>query len=140
MHPIITRIKEIVADGWQVQSVWIVPPTSQVSRGHEQWEAHIKSPNFVSGGEGGNNDISITINRCEIPDEVKVTHREKVADEIIELPPMSDEQADAIAAAVHRAGDASATHKTASGCWSIGPTAAWCRDPLRTAILNSRKK
>lgn len=136
---LLEKIKEIAAEGWQVQSVWLVPASSQVGGG-EGWEARIKIADFVPAGEGGVTDILTEVDRSKIPDEVKISHREKIADQIIALPPMSDEQAEAIAAEVGKAGNASAVHKTASGCWAIGPCAAWCRGPLRKAILNSRKK
>ncbi len=137
---ILEKIKEIAAEGWQVQSVWIVPTTSQVSQSLEQWEAHIKIADFVPAGEGDVTDILVTIDRSKIPDGIQTLHREKVADQIIALPAMSVEQAEAIAAAIHAEGEASAIQKTASGCWAIGLCAAWSKDPLRTAILNSRKK
>ena len=136
---LIKKIEEIVADGWQVQSVWIVPPVSHASKPRSLWEAQIKIADFVPGGEG-DGDLQITVDRSEIPEGVQIREREKVGDQVIDLPPMSDEQAEAMADALHRAGDASATHKTSSGCWSIGPTAYWCKDPLRSAILKSRKK
>ena len=136
---ILEKIREIAEEGWQVQSVWIVPPTSQISRSNQNWEAHIKIADFVPGGEA-DSDLVVTIDRNNLPDGIAVNHREKMPDQIITIPAMSDEQAEAVAAAIHAAGDASATHKTASGCWSIGPTAAWCKDPLRRAIINSRKK
>lgn len=135
---ILEKIKEIADEGWQVQSVWIVPPTSQISRSNESWEAHIKIADFVPGGEG-DSDL-VTIDRENLPDGVTANHREKMADQIVTLPAMSEEQAEAMACSIHDKGDASATHKTASGCWSIGPTAAWCKDPLRRAIIKSRKK
>jgi hypothetical protein len=136
---ILEQIKELVAEGWSVNAVWLVPATSQISRSHDGWEAHVKIADFVPQGEGGVTDIELTIDSAKIPDGVHVTAREKVSDQIFPLPPMSDEQAEAIAAEIHRAGDATATQRTASGCIAIGPCAAWCKDPLRAAILNSRK-
>lgn len=136
---ILDKIAEIVAEGWQVQSVWIVPPASHAGGG-KGWEAHIKLADYVPGGEGGATDILVEIDRRQIPDGIQITHIEKVADQILKLPAMSEEQAETLAAEIHRAGDASATHKTASGCWAVGPCAAWCRSSLRKAILNSRRK
>ena len=103
-----SAIGQIIAEGWQVSAVWIVPSSSNLSRSKRTWEAHITRPDFPFG------------------------------DEVIQLPPMSEEQAEAIAAAIHKAGDASATHLTSSGCFAIGPTAAWCREPLRQAIFAVR--
>ena len=105
---VLTAIEEIVADGWQVSAVWLVPATSELSSLGRRWEAHITRPEFQFG------------------------------DVVIELSAVNQEQVHAIAAAIHQAGDASATHLTSGGCLAIGPTAAWCRDPLRNAIVAVR--
>lgn len=138
MSPL-TEIRETRAEGWQINAVWLVPPASHASKGRETWEARIKIPDFVPGGEGGVEDIAVTIDHDAIPEGVSVTHRERMPDKIIPLPPMSREQAEAIAADIAREGDATAVQDTASGCIAIGPTAAWCRGNLRKAIINSRK-
>lgn len=132
-------IAQELKDGWQVSSVWIVPPKSHVSQTGSDWELHIKRADWVALGEG-DSAIKINIDQDKIPNSVQVLAREKVGDVVVTLPPMSAEQADSIAAEIKKAADANSIVKTASGCWSIGPCASWVRDPLRTAILNGRRK
>ena len=105
---VLTAIEEIIADGWQVSAVWLVPPTSELSRSGQRWEAHITRPDFQFG------------------------------DEVVELSLMDRTQVLAVATEIRQAGDASAVHVTSSGCFAIGPTAAWCRAPLREAIVAVR--
>jgi hypothetical protein len=140
MKQIINAAQDCVREGWQVSSVWIVPPTSHVSKSGDHWEAHLMRPDFVALGEDCNEDIDIDINTDQIPLDVRVRATAKVHDVVVELPPMSEEQAEAVARGLLAIADAIAVHKTASGCWSVGPCAAWTRPPLQTAILNSRKK
>lgn len=135
---LIKKIKDVVAEGWQVQSVWIVPPESHVSK-NGCWEAHVKRADFVPCGEGGVTDVIAKVDESKLPKGIKSISREKVCDEIINLPCMSFEQAEALAVDLAENGDASGIQKTASGCLAIGPFAAWVREPLRSAILNSRR-
>lgn len=130
-------IAATVEEGWQVNAVWLVPPTSHVSTSGG-WELVLKLADFVPHGEG--DAPCVTIDRDKIPKSIRVQGGEKMGDRITQLAPMSEEQADAIAHDIALAGDATGVIKTASGCWSIGPTAAWVRDPLRSAIISNRKK
>jgi len=99
---------------------------------------HLKIADFVPHGEGDSRCAAI--DRDKIPKTIRIKAREKIGDRISQLAPMSAEQADAIANHIAGTGDATGVVKTSSGCWAIGPCAAWVRDPLRTAIINARNK
>jgi len=130
-------IRATLDEGWQINAVWIVPASSHISTSGG-WELVLHLADFVPHGEG--DSPCVTIDRANVPKSIRVLGGEKMGDRITQLSPMSNEQAEAIARDIALAGDATGVVKTASGCWSVGPTAAWVRDPLRTAIINSRKK
>lgn len=131
-------IAQELEEGYQVHSVWLVPPSSHISVASLSWELRIKKADWFPLGEG-DSPIKMDVDYRKIPKGVDVIAKEKVGDTVVELPPMSDEQAEAIGLEIKKVSDATSIQKTSSGCWAIGPCANWVRDPLRMAIINSRK-
>jgi hypothetical protein len=134
MPPIHSQIDRLVAAG-------LHPKAVSIRRDGNKWTCRVALDDWCDTDELGDTlpHHVITLNRASLPPGVEVSDMSRWPDDVIDLPAMSDEQAEALIAGVASYGlapdwAAFAAPGSRPQHWLTKPL-QWLREPPRTALL-----
>ena len=134
MTPIHSQIDRLTAAG-------LHPLAVSICRDGDKWTCRIALDDWCDTAELGDTlpHHVVTLDRAGLPPGVEVSDTSRWPADVIDLPPMSDEQAEALIARVATNGlapdwAAFAVRGSRPHHWLTKPI-QWMREPLRTALL-----
>lgn len=134
MSTVSDQIARLVADG-------LHPSAVSIRRDGNVWTSRVMLDDWCDAAELGDTlpHHTVTIDRSAIPSGVDVSDMARWPDDVIPLPPMSDEQAEALITAVAQIGLApdwaKFTEPGQSPHHYLTKPLLWLREPLRSALL-----